>query len=314
MARVFVSHSHDDRATAQVFAKLLEDSGHEVWWDFEIPGGAEFRLAIDEKLEESDVILVLWSPSSVKSNWVLEEAQDGLSHGKLLPITIRDTLPPRGFREVQAIDFTSWDGELEAPELKALLGNLADFGSIKNSVSKATPGNYSLKKASQRNVLVAIAASMTFLAYSGWDYLDPSSTVQPRARLAICAVLLVIAGIAWFVRSAVGASVVASVICIFSSMSATLMMLSYDSNVLGLLSPSAALNICLALIITSVYSPIQLRELVIAIIVSIAFFGWAMISFTNGGLLKIGAAIFNLIFIGAALLGFRISKVRTFQF
>ena len=312
MSKLFISHSHSDRTEASSFARLLQDLGYDVWWDFEISGGVEFRNEIDQKLNQSDVVLVLWSPDSVQSNWVIEEAQDGLSRGKLLPITIKDTQPPRGFREIQALDFTAWDGEVDAPELQLLLSTLKDFGGKDPIVESRLSGSYSLKRASLRNVLVAIAAALAFLVYSGWDYLDAGSATQPRARLAICGGLLLLAGIGWLVRSPRGGSIMAAVIAIFSAVAATLLMTTYESPALGLLSPSAPLNICLVLVIVTVYTPIRLPELMAASVVSIGFYTWAAAQFTEGTLVEIGAAVFNLAFVAAALCGLKTTVIKKF--
>lgn len=312
MSRLFISHSHSDRAEASSFARLLQDLGYDVWWDFEISGGTEFRNEIDQKLDQSDVVLVLWSPESVQSNWVVEEAQDGLSRGTLLPITIKNTQPPRGFREIQALDFTAWDGEVDAPELQLLLSTLKEFAGTEPIFESRLSGSYSLKRASLRNVVVAIAAAFGFLAYSGWDYLDAGSVTQPRARLAICGGLLLLAGIGWFVRSPRGGSVMAAVIAIYSAIAATLLMTTYESPVLGLLSPSAPLNICLVLVIVTIYTMIRLPELIATSIVSVGFYVWAAIQFTDGTIAEIGATVFNLAFIAAALCGLKTSIVNKF--
>lgn len=312
MSSIFISHSHSDRGEASSFARLLEDLGYDVWWDFEILGGAEFRNEIDQKLDQSDVVLVLWSPDAVQSNWVIEEAQDGLSRGKLLPITIKDTRPPRGFREIQALDFTTWDGETDAPELQVLLSTLKDFSGKERTTKSRLSGSYSLKRAALRNVVVAIAAALAFLAYSGWDYLDTDSAIQPRARLAICGGLLLLAGVAWLVRSPRGGSIMAAVIAVFSAVAATLLMTTYESPALGLLSPSAPLNICLVLVIVTIYTPIRLPELLAASVASISFYTWASILFTDGTTVEVGAAVFNLAFVGAALCGLKASGIKKF--
>ena len=82
------SYSREDRASAEDLARLLEQAGHEVWWDQHIDGGSEFAGEIEAALDRSDVVLVAWSKESVKSRWVRDEASVGGDTGRLVPITI----------------------------------------------------------------------------------------------------------------------------------------------------------------------------------------------------------------------------------
>ena len=312
MRSVFISYSRNDRDDARVFAELLDDLGFDAWWDFEIIGGVEFREEIDSKLKSSDIVLVLWSPNSIESNWVIEEAQEGLSAGKLLPIIIRETEAPRGFREIQSLDFTSWDGDVDSEEIQVLLESLDEISGSKVQISPDVSKSYGSKRASIRNVVVALVAAILFLGYSVWDYLDPESTTQPRARLAICAGLLALSAVAWFVRTSRGASIVAAVIAIFSAVSATLLMSTYDNSTLGLLSPSAPLNICLVLLMIAVYAPIRLFELVCTCFVSIAFYAWAAFVYGDAAMLEVAATVFNLVIFGVVLTGLKVSGIHKF--
>jgi hypothetical protein len=69
-------------------------------------------------------LVVLWSPHSISSRWVLEEAEEARSRGKLLPVLIDAVVPPRGFREIQAIDCQGWDGAPSADCARALVEDL----------------------------------------------------------------------------------------------------------------------------------------------------------------------------------------------
>jgi len=56
-------------------------------------------------------VVVLWSTSSVRSQYVRDEAQEGLDLGKLVPVLIEAVKPPMGFRQLQAANLANWDGE-----------------------------------------------------------------------------------------------------------------------------------------------------------------------------------------------------------
>lgn len=100
---VFLSYSRSDQARAQQLAEALGQGGLTVWWDALIEGGASFAKSIEAALQASDAVVVLWSRSSVTSDWVLDEAAHGRDLHKLVPISIDGTLPPLGFRQYQAI-------------------------------------------------------------------------------------------------------------------------------------------------------------------------------------------------------------------
>src|SRR5690349_6764228 len=86
-SRVFLSYARVDRQQVSVIAKALEAEGFDVWWDPLIEGGAAFSKAISAALEAATAIIVVWSKSSIKSDWVLDEAMYGRDQKKLVPVT-----------------------------------------------------------------------------------------------------------------------------------------------------------------------------------------------------------------------------------
>ncbi|HEU4704950.1 MAG TPA: TIR domain-containing protein, partial [Sphingomicrobium sp.] len=115
MSRVFVSYSRQDAPRAKALAKALQAAGHEVWWDSHIRGGSRFGAEIAEALKNAEVVVVLWSRSSIESAWVNDEAAEGRDTGRLVPILIDDCKPPLGFRQFQAIDLKAWTGRRTLP-------------------------------------------------------------------------------------------------------------------------------------------------------------------------------------------------------
>jgi adenylate cyclase len=106
VAKLFLSYDRDDAASARAVAKALERVGHDVWWDRQIKGGAEFSRQIEQALERSEAVVVLWSQASVQSAWVRDEAAVGRETGRLVPATLDGTLPPLGFRQYQTVDLS----------------------------------------------------------------------------------------------------------------------------------------------------------------------------------------------------------------
>ena len=92
----FLSYSRVDQAKARALAEVLEAGGIEVWWDTLIEGGAAFSKSIAAALEKSNAVIVLWSPASVGSDWVLDEATRGRDLRKLGPLLLGIAEPPLG--------------------------------------------------------------------------------------------------------------------------------------------------------------------------------------------------------------------------
>ena len=101
---IFISYSRRDRERVNFMAKALEAQGYSVWWDRELRAGEEFDNVIDKYIKASTAIVVVWSNTSVNSNWVKEEAEDGVVDNKLVPALIDDVVIPRGFRRIQAAE------------------------------------------------------------------------------------------------------------------------------------------------------------------------------------------------------------------
>jgi pimeloyl-ACP methyl ester carboxylesterase len=108
VADVFVSYATEDRSRTTSLIKRLQDAGLTVWWDRRIDPGTSFDKIIEQELSAASCVLVVWSKTSVSSDWVREEAEDGLRRGILVPVQIDECQIPLGFRRVQAVNLTGW--------------------------------------------------------------------------------------------------------------------------------------------------------------------------------------------------------------
>jgi hypothetical protein len=127
MADIFISYAREDRAAAERIARGLNGMGLEVFWDTEIPPGQTWADYIEGKLTQCRAVIVLWSESSTKSQWVREEARMGRDKGVLIPVMIDASQPPFGFGEVQAANLASWNGEADHPGWKRFVDAVAQF-------------------------------------------------------------------------------------------------------------------------------------------------------------------------------------------
>ena len=125
MARVFLSYAREDVETARNLAAVLGDTGHTVWWDRHLHGGANFSNEIDRELKNAQVVMVLWSPTSIASAWVQDEAAEGRDSGRLVPVTVDAIKPPLGFRQFQCVDLSPWQKDKRPEPLDDLLAAIA---------------------------------------------------------------------------------------------------------------------------------------------------------------------------------------------
>ncbi|NNC47953.1 MAG: TIR domain-containing protein [Sphingomonas sp.] len=186
---VFISYSRENESAAQQIVHLLEAQGFDVWWDALIQGGNRFADLIEAKLDQSDRVVVLWSASAVRSEWVTDEATKGRDAGKLIPVTLDGTQPPMGFRQHQLIDASNSDFAAEDPAMQALIKALWAEG-VSEWVGELPPGQ---TRVSRRTLLVgggvatALAASGGFIAFGdrifGPGLSDRSIAVLPFSNL-----------------------------------------------------------------------------------------------------------------------------------
>ena len=111
MADIFLSHASEDREFVERLAQALKQQGFSVWWDRAIQVGTRFDHEIDKALREAACVLVVWSRASTESEWVRDEASEGLSRDILVPLQIEDCQLPLGFKRIQTARIAG-DGSL----------------------------------------------------------------------------------------------------------------------------------------------------------------------------------------------------------
>src|SRR5688572_8535053 len=119
MADIFISYSQKDREIAKSLADFLIGCGYDLWWDYELIGGVKFRSEIKKQLEAAKAALVIWTPNSVESDWVVEEAEDAKHSKKLIGTRLADLdyrNIPLGFRGVHTELVTEPERILKALE------------------------------------------------------------------------------------------------------------------------------------------------------------------------------------------------------
>jgi TIR domain len=124
MSDIFISYSHKDRAWAKLFVHAIERHGWLTFWDRIIPPGKTWRQTIGRELKDARCVIVLWSKTSVESNYVQQEADDANERGILIPVLIEEVTPPFGFRHIQAADLADWKGEEQSEPFQRLTASI----------------------------------------------------------------------------------------------------------------------------------------------------------------------------------------------
>jgi len=90
MADVFISYSKQAPQPTRDLARDLEERGFTLWWDTELLAGDEFHDKIKREIIAAKIVIVIWSPASVKSSWVQAEANLASGQNKLLTVCTSD--------------------------------------------------------------------------------------------------------------------------------------------------------------------------------------------------------------------------------
>jgi len=197
LARLFLSYDSRDRDLASGIARRLEAAGHDLWWDRELESGDRFRQVIDRELDAADTVIVIWTPASVRSPWVIAEADNALRLDKLLPLRTADIeywqIPkPFGTVHTSAVD--------EAAAIETALAHIAGRRAGAPPATEPVParqaGSRSLEASVETRILTYVLVSAAvFIAVTAvaavWVRLNDRVGYQAWLMLALAAVFAV---------------------------------------------------------------------------------------------------------------------------
>jgi hypothetical protein len=112
MADIFISYSKTDHALALKLSAFLEAEGWTVWWDKSLGAADLYRDEIMKQLAAARAVISIWTPNSVKSDWVRAEAGRAKADGKLIPVKTPDVayaVIPLPFGEMHTENIGSTD-------------------------------------------------------------------------------------------------------------------------------------------------------------------------------------------------------------
>ncbi|MCP4042472.1 MAG: TIR domain-containing protein [Gammaproteobacteria bacterium] len=139
MKDIFISYARQDQPWVQMLVRKLEEENLTVWWDRTIPPGKTFEEVITEALDKAKCVIVIWSKTSIGSQWVKAEAEEGRGRGVLYPVSIDETKPPLVFRHIQAAQLADWDGKAAHPQFRLLINSIRDVVRGNLEVPEPTP-------------------------------------------------------------------------------------------------------------------------------------------------------------------------------
>ncbi len=181
---MFISYARADQAVARRTALALQKAGFDVWWDADLPAHRAYSDVIEKHLEEARAVVVLWSRSSAKSEWVRAEADFARARHKLVQGGLDGSLPPIPFNQVQCADLKGWRGSAGHPGWSKLRQSVAALvsGEEPAPIETATPRWWS-----QRRFQLAAAFGALLLMAALW--LVPRWLGSDENRRPVVAVL-----------------------------------------------------------------------------------------------------------------------------
>ena len=109
---VFISYRSTDRPKAEALQARLTAAGLNVWRDDRLQkaAGASYLRTINEALDRSAKVVVLWSPQAAQSDWVIGEATR--AGDRLIPILLEPTNLPAPFNHAQYLHWSNLQKDL----------------------------------------------------------------------------------------------------------------------------------------------------------------------------------------------------------
>ena len=122
----FISYSRTNKEFALDFARELKSTGYSIWLDqLDIPTGARWDDEVERALHESEIFLIILTPTSVTSENVKDEIGYAIDHGKhILPVLLEKCDIPLRLRRFQYVDFTEIEFSEGIRKAKQLLEDL----------------------------------------------------------------------------------------------------------------------------------------------------------------------------------------------
>jgi hypothetical protein len=124
MHDIFLSYSREDIDYAKGIADQLEKKGFSVWWDRKIQVGTPFDEVIENAIDNSKCVVIIWSKNSVISQWVRAEAEEGRRRKILAPVLLEYVKIPLVFRNIHTANLINWRNDPKVPAFQKLIHDI----------------------------------------------------------------------------------------------------------------------------------------------------------------------------------------------
>ncbi|MCE9645235.1 MAG: TIR domain-containing protein [Chloroflexi bacterium] len=106
--KVFISYSRKNKAFVRKLNNALDAAGIDSWVDWEgIPLSSDWKAEIASAIQGGDAFLFVLSPDSIKSNYCLDELEQGINlNKKIIPILYKE--PEKGQKLHPRLAATNW--------------------------------------------------------------------------------------------------------------------------------------------------------------------------------------------------------------
>ena len=136
MADVFISYSKTYADVTRRLAGELEALGLTIWWDTELVAGESYRQRIQEEIAKARAAIVIWTPDSINSEFVISEASRAHAQRKLIQVRtsdveIKDLPAPFDVSHVPLVD-----------DRRAITGALRRLGLLAGTAPDAEAGDH----------------------------------------------------------------------------------------------------------------------------------------------------------------------------
>jgi len=168
MKDIFFSYTQIDRERVRPIVDALKEKGLTVWWDPEGAAGLILDEMVKRELDSAKCVIVAWSNASVKSDWVIGEADEARKRRILVPIAIDDTTPPYRFRRFNTVFLKSTSNLQYSAEFHRILSGIQYL--VRNTKPIGPPKDVTfwtkvLKNASHMNAVLRLRKKKWVVAF-----------------------------------------------------------------------------------------------------------------------------------------------------
>ena len=139
MVDVFISYSRSNAQQVAQLARMVEAEGYKVWWDADLPPHQSYGDVITAKISAARAAIVVWSASSVQSEWVRAEADMARNQKKLIQTSLDEVMPPLPFNQIQYAPIGDWRGEPDHSGWRKVKASLSELCGAREAAEPVPP-------------------------------------------------------------------------------------------------------------------------------------------------------------------------------